>query len=152
MPGGRFGYIMPWALLRGRQYAGFRPGRYELRDHVSVAINFCDAWDLHAVKPSFFPVPACVVLGNRSSDHQVTPLPETVVSWEGRLPRPNLDWNEAAPHLRQHTGSVGRAVAFVSTTGSQYQTDLAKARRLCQECFFWWKRRRRDRLGLGQVG
>lgn len=149
VPEGRFGFVMPWAVLRGRQYAGFRPGFYEMRDHVSVAINFRNAWDLHAVKPSFFPVPACVVLGARSPDTKATPLPEAVVAWEGRLPKPSLDWNEAAPYIHHEIRSVERAVAFASNAGSPYQDRFSQGATLVPRMLFLVEEKAAGPLGIG---
>ena len=60
--GGQFGFVMPLAALSRRQFAGFRAGRYR----YPVKVAFSQPWDLHAVKPSFFPVPACVVFGEQA--------------------------------------------------------------------------------------
>lgn len=149
VPEGQFGFVMPWAVLRGRQYAGFRRGRYELHDHVFVAIHFRKPWDMHAVKPSFFPVPACVILGTRSPDDKPTPLPEAVVTWAGRLPKPNLDWDEAAPHIRQEKGKVERAVAFISGTGSPYQTRFSQGATLVPRVLFLVEEKAAGPLGIG---
>jgi hypothetical protein len=147
--GGQFGFVMPWAVLRGRQYAGFRRGSYELRDHVSVSIKFRNSWDLHAVKPSFFPVPACVIVGTRSADSNATPLPEAVVAWEGRLPRPNADWNQAASYIRQRVSTVERAVAFVPHTGSPYQARFSQGATLVPRMLFIVEEKAASPLGMG---
>jgi SAM-dependent methyltransferase len=89
--GGRFGFVMPLAALTRRQFAGFRTGRYR----VNVAYD--QPWDLHAVKPSFFPVPACVVFGEHAE--MSLPLAGPAESWSGRLPVANASKEVAARHL-----------------------------------------------------
>lgn len=123
--GGTFAFVMPWATLRGRQFAGFRKGLFELRDQLPLALQFSPAWDLHQVKPAFFPVPACVVFGRRStSDHEE--LPAAVESWRGRLPRPNLTWEEAAPFVERAVGTVIRAATVSSELRSPYHERFSQ--------------------------
>jgi len=65
-PEGRFAFVMPLAVLSRRQFAGFRTGRWGSRSgDLNAAFDF--PWDLHAVKPSFFPVPAAVVFGTKTA-------------------------------------------------------------------------------------
>jgi SAM-dependent methyltransferase len=86
--GGRFGFVMPLAALSRRQFAGFRSGDYPApAERVRVA--FDRPWDLHGVKPSFFPVPASVVFGQRAKG-SATPLSQPPEAWSGRLPNPNV--------------------------------------------------------------
>jgi hypothetical protein len=84
-PSGRFGYVMPWGILSRRQHAGFRTGSYPSREEP-VKVAFDRPWDLHAVKPAFFPVPASVVFGRRMG-HEAKPVPldQKPVVWSGRL-------------------------------------------------------------------
>ena len=53
-PGGRFGFVMPLAALSRGQYAGFRTGHYPIPSEL-VNVAFDRPWDLHGIKPSFFP-------------------------------------------------------------------------------------------------
>lgn len=82
-PTGRFAFVMPLAALSRRQFAGFRTGRWGTPTAGEVNAVFDAAWDLHKVKPSFFPVPGCVILGHRSD----TPTALTGASedWAGRV-------------------------------------------------------------------
>ena len=100
-PGGRFGMVMPLAVLSRRQYAGFRTGRWSAENtNINAALE--RPWDLHAVKPSFFPVPACVAFGTRS-ETAGRPLDGTRTAWAGRLPRANITYDHAAPLLTRTT-------------------------------------------------
>jgi SAM-dependent methyltransferase len=94
--GGRFGFVMPLATLSRRQYAGFRTGRFNAPGH-SLRLSFSTPWDLHKVKPSFFPVPASVVFGRRASEP--VPLDQPAEEWAGRLPVANASRELAGEHL-----------------------------------------------------
>lgn len=149
VPAGRFGFVMPWSVLRGRQYEGFRRGRYELRDHVAVAVKFARPWDMHGVKPSFFPVPSCVILGTRSADAIAEALPEEVTTWSGRLPRPNLGWDVAAKHVKHGTGAVTRAAALAPGAGSPYQDRFSQGATLVPRMLFMVEEKAAGPLGMG---
>jgi N-6 DNA Methylase len=97
--GGRFGFIMPLAALSRRQFAGFRKGSYEAPGHT-LSITFNRPWDLHLVKPSFFPVPASVIFGERTSG-QGSALTSSPESWSGRLPIQNASRTIARQYLRR---------------------------------------------------
>jgi hypothetical protein len=104
---GRFGFVMPFGVLSRRQYAGFRTGRLattEALDSGQLAVAFTTPWDLHRVKPTFFPVPACVVFGSRAVES--SPLTSDAEEWSGRLPRGNIAWAEAAPRLSRESGGI----------------------------------------------
>lgn len=100
--GGRFGFVMPLAALSRRQFTGFRTGSWSTPTD-SVHAAFDAAWDLHAVKPSFFPVPACVLFGHRASD-QPTALARPAQAWSGRLSARNPSLTEALPALTHGDG------------------------------------------------
>ena len=95
---GRFGFVMPLAVLSRRQYLGFRSGRFPAEPEP-VAVAFGEAWDLHAVKPSFFPVPASVVFGRRVAGDGAIPLAGPWVTWAGRVPSPNASFAELAERV-----------------------------------------------------
>ena len=117
---GRFGFVMPWSALRGRQFAGFRSGRYSL--HTSqrdLTVAFERAWDLHAVKPTFFPVPCSVIHGKRAGT--AVPLGSDVEAWSGQLPRANIPWRIADAHITRGASSVrGAKTKSVSPYGPRF--------------------------------
>lgn len=104
---GRFGFVMPLGVLSRRQYAGFRTGSWKTLTDEVYAI-FDQSWDLHLVKPSFFPVPACVVFGQRTPDTATTgkPLTAPAQTWAGRLPHRNSTLADALPALTQTGGTA----------------------------------------------
>jgi hypothetical protein len=70
------------------------------------------------VKPSFFPVPGCVVFGERAETS--APLASPVEIWSGRLPAPNASWDVAAGHLTRTTAAEPEAGGAVSPYASRF--------------------------------
>lgn len=121
-PGGNFGYVMPWAVLpkagmnSSRPHAGFRKGIAG-----TVKIAFTEAWDLHRLKPSFFPLKACVVFGRRQlAHHPAVPLPEQAQLWEGRFETKRATWAEARPRISILTAERPVAVTKQSFYASRF--------------------------------
>jgi SAM-dependent methyltransferase len=116
-PGGRFGCLMPLAALSRRQYAGFRTGCYATGTDT-VLVAFDDSWDMHPVKPAFFPIPPCVVLGRRLADgmHAVSlDRPPKLVS--GRFDTATSSPKQARMHLGWTTPET---TTSVTPRGSPY--------------------------------
>lgn len=124
--GGRFGFVMPWAVLRGRQFTGFRRGTYDLRNEVPLTVHFEQPWDLHGITPTFFPVPPSVVSGERVAGENALPMPSTVETWKGRVPQINISWDKAAPHVVRGTGEIKAAGDVAKGKGSPYQTRFSQ--------------------------
>ena len=61
-PGGEFFILMPQGVLHRKQYKGFRTGRYSHRG-ASVNVDFGEPWDLAAIRPPIFPMPAAAIRG-----------------------------------------------------------------------------------------
>jgi SAM-dependent methyltransferase len=125
--GGRFGYVMPWGALSRRQYAGFRAADYTTPTEF-VRVAFDQPWDLHKVKPTFFPVPACVVFGRRAT--QPTALTQPAEGWAGRLPAGDPPSATAMQHLHraQHdtASSASSAVSPYAARFSQGATVVPR--------------------------
>ena len=104
-PGGSFGFVMPFATLSRRQFAGFRAGDYpSAAQPVSVA--FAPPWDMSAVRPHPFPVPCCVVFGSRSEEFNPVPLPPETTKWSGTLPARNVEWEVAEGYLSTSSDQI----------------------------------------------
>jgi SAM-dependent methyltransferase len=87
---GRFGFLMPLAVLTRQAYVGFRSGGWG-RDASTIASNvtavdFDPPWDLHDIVPRIFPVPAAAVLGKRT-DAFAGRMHGKAVRWSGTQPK-----------------------------------------------------------------
>jgi TIR domain/N-6 DNA Methylase len=110
-PGGRFGYVMPWAVLSRRQYAGFRTGYYPVQAQP-VKVSFDRPWDLHLIKPTFFQVPASVILGRRvNNDVGGAALSQTPEVWSGRFATATASRAQAAASIARTPGEPALALA-----------------------------------------
>lgn len=102
-PGGWFHFVMPLATLSRRQYGGFRSGHIPTPQET-IHIVFEQPWDLHRVKPAFFPVPPCVVSGRRGTGRDRTKdLDQIPEIWSGRLPKPATR-SDIAKHIARAVG------------------------------------------------
>ncbi len=93
---------MPLGVLTRRQYDGFRTGSYPVRQQP-VKIAFDPPWDLHMIKPAFFPMPASTVFGQREHhDGKALALrEESRVMWRGRFNTDAASWEQAAAHVER---------------------------------------------------
>jgi hypothetical protein len=134
---GRFGFVMPLAALSRRQFAGFRTGRYR------VKVAFGQPWDLHAVKPSFFPVPASVVFGEQAETG--VPLAAPAEAWSGRLPVHNASREVAAKYLTRATAAASAG----ATPLSPYASRFAQGATVVPRVLFMVENRKVSALGTG---
>lgn len=96
-PGGRFGFLMPHAVLKMDQYARFRTANWsDDTEHCMAALD--RPWDLSAIAPPLFPVPAAAVFGSRLSEESLTgsAIPNEALAWSGTLPGRDIDWPTAS--------------------------------------------------------
>ncbi|MBA3916158.1 MAG: N-6 DNA methylase, partial [Acidobacteriales bacterium] len=99
LAGAVFGFVMPWATLGLQPFAGFRTGRYS-GTHESVRLAFSRPWDLHRIKPSFFPIPACAVFGTRlDAERDAAALTLAPEAWAGRFKTATASRKEAAANI-----------------------------------------------------
>jgi len=100
-PGGTFAFVMPLAVLSRRQFAGFRTGRWTggVRA-VGTSVAFQTSWDLHQVKPSFFPVPAAVVRGVACRERCRAARRRRDLVWAGQRPQPQPGRRREPPRSR----------------------------------------------------
>jgi SAM-dependent methyltransferase len=108
--GGQFGYVMPWSILprpgqqaRGR-HSGFRSGRLGARTDP-VDVSFAQPWDLHGIKPSFFPLAVGVIFGSRQkTGASAVPMSERPRVMAGQFDTQRATWAEAQPSISILTG------------------------------------------------
>ena len=94
----RIAFVMPYAALSRRQFAGFRSGSFLVRQSLqnSVLANFTKAWAFDDDLQPLFPVPSCVLFAHGG---QVGDLPSSVHRASGQLPRRDATPAEAKCRL-----------------------------------------------------
>jgi SAM-dependent methyltransferase len=150
-PEGRLGFVMPFAVLSRLAYAGFRSGRFTSRSngglaHVGVCVAWEEAWDLHKVKPTIFPVPASVVIGSYSPEKPKN-MPHKVTVWSGKLTRMTVDWNTAKGSLQRHEGTV--EVAITEGVRSPYAARFTQGGNLVPRMLMFIEDAPKTPLGVG---
>ncbi|MGH8908627.1 MAG: N-6 DNA methylase [Egibacteraceae bacterium] len=145
-PGGRFGFVMPWAVLSRRQYAGFRTGHFPVRAQP-VNVAFDRPWDLHKVKPSFFPLPASVVFGRRGDESAaVRALSQVPEVWSGRFETAVASRAEAVPSIHKMDGEPPPPRA---EQGSRYAARFSQGATVVPRFLFFVEPGATNPLGLG---
>jgi SAM-dependent methyltransferase len=103
-PSGKIAFIMPYATMSRRQYAGFRTGVYRAKKgkiaHVFASIRITQAWAFSDEVYPLFPVPSCVLFAeNAAHASKAGRLPETVLAASGQLPRRDASRIEGEQHV-----------------------------------------------------
>ncbi len=126
-PSGKIAFVMPYATMTRRQYAGFRTGIYgatKVRTRrVFASIRITQAWAFSDEVLPLFPVPSCVLFAeNATHSGRAARLPKTILAASGKLPRrdatitqseQHLNWREVPwPPERQQRFTDGYAAAF----------------------------------------
>ncbi|WP_290050033.1 S1 family peptidase [Amycolatopsis solani] len=147
-PGGRFGYVMPWDVLPRKihsrsAYEGFRKGNYSAPTE-GVTVAFERPWDLHLVKPSFFPVPACVAFGTRRNAANNVPLIQKPQVWAGRLSLNGASRDEVLAGISRYVGEPVR-----TTTASPYMGRFAQGATVVPNMLFLVEEMDSGPLGSG---
>jgi hypothetical protein len=128
-PGGRFGYVMPLAAQTRRQYSGFRKGRYA----ANVGVAFDQPWDLHRIKPSFFPQAVGVVRGNRADGEQSSrPLNQIAEAWSGSFDTKRASRATACQNITRMTGEH-----LLSSPGSPYAVRFVQGATIVPRFLFF---------------
>lgn len=104
--GGRFGLVMPNAVVDRDHYEGFRRGAY-VASSSRTLIRFERSWDFRRVRPHFFPRGASVIFGSRDPAISAV-MPTEAVIYSGRIGRggslsnvqPNLVATDGAVSIR----------------------------------------------------
>ena len=105
--GGKFGFVLPYAALRARQWAPFRTGDWSLQQDAErgTYVDLSkDAWDFSGVNAPPFPqAQSSVVFGTKvRADNQspaLKPL-HKAVQIVGDALNTNMSWSEVKPRLR----------------------------------------------------
>jgi hypothetical protein len=78
-PGGRIGFVLPYAALNRPAFAGLRAGNF-----VNATLEITEAWSFDELVKPLFPVPASVLIGYR---RKAGALPKFVTRYDGVLNR-----------------------------------------------------------------
>ena len=109
-PGGKFGFVLPYAALRARQWAPFRTGQWSLPETAgrrpTLADLSKDAWDFLDVNAPPFPqANSSVVFGvklntdNRRRQVKATPMSGTLSVSNAEPVNTRMPWEEVRPKL-----------------------------------------------------
>ena len=90
--GGTLAFVLPYAVLNRPAFEGLRNG-----DYRDAQLCWQEAWSLDETVQPLFPVPACVMIGQRA---RTAPLPKNVLRFTGRLPRRDASEQEADKALK----------------------------------------------------
>ena len=102
-PTGTIAFVMPYAAMSRRQFAGFRSGAYGRRrgrklEQVLATVQFTGAWAFRDDVQPLFPVPSCVLFGRLGGgDGDI--LPSTILAASGTLPERDATQVAADKHL-----------------------------------------------------
>jgi SAM-dependent methyltransferase len=102
--GGRFGFVMPEAVLSRLAYAGFRSGDWSSAS-AQLHVAFDQPWTLGRIKPPIFFVPSCVVTGVLSRSGAAR-MPADAAEWRGRKPATNASWAAALETIEVEARTV----------------------------------------------
>lgn len=116
-PDGKFSFVMPFAVLSRRQFAGFRSADWTSHGGGVAAVRFEPPEEFARVKPPLFPVPSCVVTGVKTGPP--LPLPAAATSWKGKVSDHHLGWDAVAGSLTSSVDTIGAPGATAS--GSPYR-------------------------------
>lgn len=144
-PGGRFGFVMPFAVLSRIAYEGFRTGDLHTANE-GTRLTFAEPWDLHKVKPDPFPVPCSVIFGQHTPQKSMH-MPTEVLQWSGRLPAAAIGWDEAKGYLTQALGSV--QVASTDGERSVYAKRFRQGANLVPRMLLFVRLTKTNPLGAG---
>jgi len=145
---GTFSFVMPLAVLTRKQFAGFRTGAWSPERHDIVTADLHGGWDLHAVKPSFFPVPAAVVTGTRRTTTIGAPtaLTGATETWAGTKVDHAAGYAEVEPRITRTATTASPA----SATRSPYAPRFSQGATLVPRFLVLVQNAPAGPLGAGQ--
>jgi hypothetical protein len=143
--GGKFGYVMPLAVLTRRQYVGFRGGDYR-GTLEPLKVSFEQPWDLHGIKPAFFRQSVCTIFGRRhDSKAAIGRLDVMPDLWSGSFDTEFASWADAAPHISRVTAEPSP----VAITSSPYRGRFFQGATVVPRFLFLVKHDEAGPLGTG---
>ncbi len=136
---GRFGFVMPNAVVDRDYFAGFRSGNYD-EPEGEVRVTLTTPWDLRRLRPHFFPRGSAVIFGQRTTHAGAMPAQSEV--WTGRLPEGNPPWSAVKAVIERN---IGEASAAWST--SSYARRFVDGATIYPRLLFMVKKEKASPLG-----
>ncbi len=140
--GGKFGLVMPNAVVDRDHYAGFRRGSYVSAAH-RTQIAFNGSWDFRRVRPHFFPRGSSVIFGERHPN-EATAMPLNTVIHSGSIPRNSTSLDLVFPHLE----ATNENVVIRTNDPSPYKSRFRQGAILAPRVFFFVENRQTGPLGV----
>ena len=116
---GRFGLVMPNAVVDRDHYEGFRTGFYQAGSSRTL-IQFDQSWDLRRIRPHFFPRGSSVVFGSRDPNSHAA-MPQRITEYRGTIPRLNTSLSQVVPHLSHSDVEITVRSGAGSPYGSRFR-------------------------------
>ena len=119
--GGRFGFVMPYATLKARQWGPFRTGEWSSAstDRATKVDISSPAWDMTEVKAPPFPhCHSSVVFGtklNQERGNQSAVPMNAILIVSGNDIQPSMGWSDVKPQL-----SYSPAIQWPSKASDEY--------------------------------
>ena len=137
--GGKIAFVLPMAALTRGQFEKFRSGSFN-----SVRIAWEEAWTMGESVQPLFPVPSCVVFGQRKATSR--PLPDRVKAFSGSLPMRDASLQTADAHLSV-TDNAPALQTAQHKGGSPYRTVFRNGATLFPRMLVLVERKMLGRLG-----
>ena len=119
---GHIALVMPYAAMSRLAYGKFRQGGVYRDGYIEFRLKFTEAWTFGPEVWPLFPVPSCVLFARLHDGVKAAPLPATVSSFAGNLPRRDAEEAEAGRTLRKRTADW--PVEAAAQRGSPYRRQF----------------------------
>ena len=136
---GQIAFILPLSVLTRGQFERLRSGSFS-----DVRIAWNEVWTMDDRLQPLFPVPACVIFGERRRTSK--PLPVTVRRYTGTLPYRDAPEDVAEPFLQVTENAPALAVTM-SQGGSTYRKSFRNGATLFPRMLCFVERKSSGRLG-----
>ena len=141
--GGKFGFVMPNAVVDREHFDGFRKGVYPDPGTTDpIQVQFDVPWDLRRVRPHIFPRGSGVAFGRRAK--QATPMPDEVLEWSGRIKSGYSSWTDVSEFLDQQLSRI----SSITTPESEYKPRFTNGASIFPRLLFLAEERDAGPLGI----
>ena len=142
---GRIAFVLPMAALTRGQFERLRSGSFAVpNSNVGFHLSWNAVWTMDDRLQPLFPVPACVVFGERRRTSK--PLPDTVRAYTGSLPYRDAPESVADPRLNIVENAPALAIASFEG-GSPYRAAFRDGATLYPRQLCLVERKMMGRLG-----